>query len=184
MLRLSLLLCFCASLAHAALERYRLDTARSEVMFTYTFEGTEKTGKMPVKSAEIRINLDNIPNSQVSVTLDASAARAGFVFATEMMKGPEVLDTAHHPTIHFQSTSIQGDLSGATVTGNLTIRGVTRMVELEAELYRQRGTAEGDRDNLTVLLTGAVNRADYGAIGFPGFVGKRIGLRILARITR
>ena len=181
---LSLLFCLCASLANAAPERYVLDAARSDVGFTYSFEGTEKAGKMPVQSAVLLIDLDNVPASQVTVTLNASAARAGFIFATEVMKGPKVLDTARHPVIRFQSTSFQGDLRGATVTGNLTLRGVTHQVTLNAGLYRQRGTELGDRDNLTVLLTGTINRNEFGAVGFPDYVGPDIGLRVLARITR
>ena len=50
---LSLLFCLCASLANAAPERYILDAARSDVGFTYSFEGTEKAGKMPVQSAKL-----------------------------------------------------------------------------------------------------------------------------------
>jgi len=35
-----------------------------------------------------------------------------------------------------------------------------------------------------VLLTGSINRNDYGADGFPGYVGPMIGLRIVAQMTR
>lgn len=181
---LTLLFCLLGTLAHAAPERYRLDTGRSQVGFTYQFNAAPRTGMMPVKSADMRIDLDNIPASQVTVTLDARAARAGFVFATTAMKSPQVLDTARYPDIHFSSTRITGDLSGATVTGDLTIRGITRPVTLQAGLYRQRGTAEGDRRRLTILLIGAVSRAAFGATGYPGYVGDTIALRILARIER
>jgi len=182
------LLVICLSLLASPLlagpERYQLDVARSDVGFSYTFSGEERTGMMPVTEAEMLIDLDNVPNSQVSVTLNPGQARAGFLFATQVMKGPEVLDTRNHPTIHFVSTGFAGDLSGATVTGNLTVRGVTRGVTLQAGLFRQRGTEAGDRDNLTVLLTGAINRDDFGASGFPGYVGPMIALRIIARINR
>ena len=184
MLRLFLVLYLMAMPALAEPVRYHLDTPRSSVGFTYDFQGNEKTGKMPVQSAEMLIDLDNVPGSQVSVTLNADAAKAGFIFATEVMRGPKVLDTAHHPLIHFRSARFDGDLSGATVTGDLTIRGVTRPVTLKAGLFRQRGTEVGDRDNLTILLTGVVDRRAFGADGFPGYVGPMIGLNILARITR
>lgn len=55
---------------------------------------------------------------------------------------------------------------------------------LDAGLYRQRGTQPGDRNNLTVLLTGGVSRSAFGATGYAGLVGDRIGIRILARITK
>jgi len=181
---LCLALCLLALPVRAGPEPFILDAERSEVGFTYDFEGAARAGTMPVKSARILIDLENVPASEVTVTLDPDNARAGFIFATQVMKGPEVLDTANHPTIVFRSRAFQGDLRGATVTGDLTVRGITRPVTLQAGLYRQRGTEVGERDNLTVLLTGSINRNDYGAGGFPGYVGPMIGLRIVAQITR
>ena len=50
----------------------------------------------------------------------------------------------------FQSTSVVGRATAAEVTGNLTIRGVTRPVTLKAEIFRPQGSAAGDRSRLTV----------------------------------
>ncbi|MDA3857738.1 MAG: YceI family protein [Roseovarius sp.] len=139
---------------------------------------------MPVKSATMRIDLRNVSASQIDVSLDASGAKAGFFFATQAMKGPEVLDTARFPTVRFTSTRITGSLLKATVVGDLTVRGVTRPVTLNAALYRQRGTDPVDLDNLTVLLTGTISRSAFGANGFSAKVGDKIGLRIIARIEK
>ncbi len=172
------------ALASAGPESYRLDTERSTVGFSYDFDGARKTGRMPVTSADLLIDLDNLPASRVLVTLNAEAARAGFIFATEAMKSRKVLDTARFPEIHFRSTRITGDLRGAKVTGDLTMRGITRQVVLDARLFRQRGTEARDRRNLLIELTGSVSRAAFGASGYPNLVGDGIGLRIIARITR
>ncbi|MFK7938828.1 MAG: YceI family protein [Roseovarius sp.] len=181
---LSLLLCCLAGMAFADAEPYKLDTARSEVGFSYEFEGQPKSGTMPVQAAQMRLDLDNIANSTVDVTLNAAAAKAGFIFATQTMKGPQVLDTDNHPTIRFRSTALSGDMNGAAIKGKLTVRGVTKPVTLQAKLYRQSGTELGDRSKLSVLLTGQIDRNAFGAGGFPGYVGPTIGLRILARINR
>jgi len=181
---LALALCLSATQAAAAPEAYRLDTARSSVGFTYRLGQAETAGTMPVRAAEMWIDLANPPASRVTVTLDASAARAGVFFATEAMRGPQVLDTARHPLITFRSTRITGTLQAATVEGQLTLRGVTRPVTLTAGLYRQRGAQARDRDHLTVLLTGQIDRHDFGASGFADLVGPLIDLRIVARIER
>lgn len=181
---LLIFLCLIAAPLRAEPAAFILDAARSQVTFTYDFQGLPRTGTMPVKSAEILLDLADVPASAVTVTLDPGSARAGFIFATQVMRGPEVLDTATHPTITFRSTSFEGDLSGATVSGELTVRGVARPVMLEAGLYRQAGTEVDDRDNLAVLLTGTIDRNDYGASGFPGYVGPEIGLRVVAIISR
>lgn len=177
-------LCLAAAAASAAPERYLLDTARSQVTFTYSFQGREQQGTMPVQAAKMVLDLDTLSASRVSVTLNARAARAGFVFATNAMRGKTMLDTDAHPAITFRSTSIRGSLRGAAVTGQLTIRGVTRPVTLKAGLYRQQGTARTDRDNLVVLLTGEISRSAFGASGYPNMVGDRIGLRVVAVIGK
>ena len=100
------------------------------------------------------------------------------------MKGPQVLNTDRFPEIRFRSTSITGDLRGARVTGDLTVRGVTRPVTLNAGLYRQSGTEICDRSRLIVQLTGSISRAAFGADGFPGFVDDEINLNIIARIEK
>ena len=182
--RLALALCLITTQAPAAPEAYRLDTARSSVGFTYRLGQAETAGTMPVRAAEMWIDLGNPSASRVTVTLDASAARAGVFFATEAMRGPQVLDTARHPVITFRSTRITGTLQAARIEGRVTLRGVTRPITLDAGLYRQRGTRADDLDHLTVLLTGQIDRHDFGASGFADLVGPMIDLRIVARIER
>jgi polyisoprenoid-binding protein YceI len=95
-----------------------------------------------------------------------------------------VLDSATWPEITFSSNAVRHDGDGAKVTGDLTIRGVTRPVTLAAAIYRQQGTAEGDLTQLTVRLTGTVNRSDYGATGWSDMVGDQVRIDILARIRQ
>ncbi len=179
-----LALMIAVSAASAGPEQYRLDVARSKVQFRIDTEGTGQSGVMPVRAATMLIDLDNMSASQVDVTLDAAGAHMSAFLLTQAMKGPDILDTARFPDIHFRSTRIKGDLSTARISGNLTIRDVTRPVTLKAGLYRQRGTPANSDDSLTVLLTGTISRAAFGAGGFSGVVGDRIELRIIARIEK
>ncbi|MEO0369936.1 MAG: YceI family protein [Pseudomonadota bacterium] len=170
--------------AAAAPDTYRLDLAQSVVGFTYQFQGSPRQGQMPVKDAVMQLDLDNIAGSQVNVTLNAAQAQAGALFMTSTMKGSKILNTADHPTIKFTSTRIEGSLRGAQITGDLTIRGVTRPVTLTAGLYRQQGTTRTDRSRLIVQLLGSISRSAFGANGFPGFVADQIDLNIIAYIER
>jgi polyisoprenoid-binding protein YceI len=181
---LILIFIFFTSSAQAGPMAYQLEKARSKVQFTYEFGGNTMTGRMPVQSADMSIDLDNLPASSIRVTLDAAHARAGFVFATQAMKSASALNTDKFPEIVFKSTHITGDLKGAVVTGDLTVRGVTLPVTLMAGLYRQGGTDVGDRNNLAILLTGDINRSAYGAGGYRAYVGDTIHLRIIALISK
>lgn len=170
--------------AQAAPQSYDLQPELSDVGFTYRLNAERQRGSMPVQSTEIAIDFDELSRSSVTVTLNADAAKTGFPFVADALRSGSVLDTKNHPTLRFVSTNVTGTTANAKLTGNLTIRGVTKPVTLTARLYRQRGQAAGDLSKLTILLTGTVSRSAFGAGGFPEFVQDEIGLNIRVRITR
>lgn len=170
--------------AHAAPARYTLDAARSLVRFETNFGPDIITGDMPVKAADLTLDFANVANCRVLVRLDVAHARASFPFAAQAMKGPKVLDSTGYPEILFKSTMVRRNGDGARVSGDMTIKGVTRPVTLDAAFYRQKGTAAGDLNHLSIRLTGLVRRSDYGAIGWSDMVSDEVRLDILARIDR
>lgn len=172
------------SVVQAAPVQYDLDKSSSVVGFTYYFNQDGTEGHMPVEAADLRLDLGNVSRSKIDVTLSPKRAKAGFLFATEALKGAQVLDASNHPTIRFVAREISGTIHGARVKGDLTVRGVSRPVTLAAQLFRQRGSDAGDLNKLSILLTGSLDRRDFGADGYPDLVGPTIDLRILARVNR
>lgn len=170
--------------ARAAPRDYVLDAAASEVAFSYVLEGVTGRGTMPIDRADLTLDFERAANSSAEVTLDAAGARTGVFFVTEALKGRSVLNTADHPKIRFRSRDFAARDGGATITGDVTIRGVTRPLTLEAEIFRRAGSELGDLSRLTVRLTGAVNRSDFGATGYADLVANRVGLEITARLSR
>lgn len=173
-----------ASPVSAAPERYALDPAASTVAFYWDFGEEEVQGRMPVAQADLTIDFDDLSRSRIAVAVDVSRAEAGFPFASQAMKGPKVLDAAQYPQITFVSDTVRRSGDGAVINGRITVRGVTRPAILAAELYRQRGTEAGDLSRLTVLLTGTLDRSDFGATGWSDMVGNQVRLRIVARVRR
>lgn len=173
----------------AAPVSYSLQRDRSEVGFVYTLTGAENRGSMPVIDADIRIDFAQFSASSVDVSVDVTRARTGLIFATEALKAPSVLDAGNHPTVRFRSTAIRAydprNLSaGGEIDGLLTIRGVTLPVTLNAAVFRQQGTAEGDLSQLSFRISGAVSRAAFGATGYSDIVDDAIALDIAARVIR
>ena len=118
------------------------------------------------------------------MVLDSAHAEASFPFAAQAMRGPKVLDSADFPQISFQSTSVVAKGDGAEIKGQVTLRGVTRPMVMQAMIWRQKGYEAGDLSHLTIRLTGSVNRSDFGAVGWSDMVGDQVRLDILARIAR
>jgi polyisoprenoid-binding protein YceI len=183
-MRLIALLMLLAAPALAAPADYVLEPEASTVGFSTDFGQNQITGRMPVAQADLTLDFDSVGNSKVLVVLDVANARASFPFAADAMKGPSVLDARTYPTIRFESTSVKSAGNGARVKGNLTIRGVTQTVTLDARIFRQQGSAKGDLSHLTIQMTGAVNRSAFGAVGWADMVGDEVRLDIVARIAR
>lgn len=163
---------------------YQLQPDLSRVGFEMDFGPDLITGQMPVAKADLTVDFDQLSHCKFDVELNAASAQASFAFAEQALKGPKVLDVASYPAIRFKSSSVSADGDGAAVQGDVTIRGVTRPVTFHAVIWRQKGTVEGDRSRLTVRLTGAVNRSEFGADGWSDMVGDQVRLDILARIER
>lgn len=170
--------------ASAAPAAYHLQPELSSVGFETDFGPDKISGTMPVAKADLTLDFANVAASKVKVTLNAAGAEASFPFATQAMRGPKVLDTAEFPEISFVSTGVKAEAEGATVSGNITIRGVTQPASFHAEIYRQQGTVAGDLSHLTIRLTGAVARSAFGAQGWRDMVGDQVRLNILARIEK
>ena len=168
--------------APAATIAYTLDAAASTVAFETDFGPDKITGTIPLEKADLRLDLNDVRNCTVSVELDVTGAEASFPFAAQALKGPKVLDAKAHPKMTFESTSVARAGDAADVTGNLTLRGVTKTVTLRTEIFRPKGSAADDNSRLTVKLTGRVNRSDFGANGWSDMVGDEVRIIITARI--
>ncbi len=178
-----LALAMCAMPAQTAPRTYSIDTKGSLVQFSWDFGTTESWGRMPLVKADVSIDFEVPGRSQIAVAVDARNAQAGFLPATQAMRGPSVLDAKAFPLITFVSERItRTSSSTAEIDGNITIRDVTRPIHLRAQIYRQSGSDPTDLSNLTILLTGAVERSNFGASGWSDMVGNKVRLRILARI--
>jgi polyisoprenoid-binding protein YceI len=168
--------------ARAATVAYTLDEAASTVAFETDFGPDLITGAIPLATANLKLDFDNVANSTVSVALDVTGASASFPFAAQALKGPKVLDARSFPQMTFESTKVTRTEDGADITGDITIRGVTRRVTLRAVMTRPKGSAPDDLSRLTMRLSGRVNRSDFGATGWSDMVGDEVRILITARI--
>jgi len=108
---------------------------------------------------------ENVAASTLQVEIDATTIYTGVADRDKHLKSPDFLDVEQHPTITFTSTRVEPDgLDRALVHGDLTIRGVTRPVTLDA---RWAGPAHFDDDgkiytSFGFQATAAINREDFG----------------------
>lgn len=99
----------------------------------------------------------------VDITIDAASIDFGLGKLNEAVIGPEMLDTARFPTATYTGT-LGGFRKGAptTVTGNLTLHGVTRPVKLKIVSFKCMQHPMLKKEVCGADAMGTFNRADFG----------------------
>jgi polyisoprenoid-binding protein YceI len=77
------------------------------------------------------------------------------------LKSADFFDVVTYPDLTFKSTSVKVAGESVTLTGDLTMRGVTRSVTLTGT-YNGVQKAENGRDRVGFEVTTTINRLDYG----------------------
>lgn len=167
--------------AWAATRRFVLDQDRSEVRFSYYIDGSPGHCSIAVSDADFQVDLGDLSRSQVSVSLDPRRIRAGFLPATEALKSAQLLDASRHPVIRFNSRDIQASGAGGSVSGDLSIKGVTRAERLTAQFINT--IPDSSAASFGIQLSGRVDRNAYGVSGYSSFVGPQVDLRIRAYLN-
>jgi polyisoprenoid-binding protein YceI len=163
---------------------YQLNTTKSDVAFIYEFEGSEVKGSFPDFTTLVTLDFDQLNNSSIDVTLKTGTVKGGFVFATQALRGPKMLDTDNFPAIKFKSSRLAQNGDRAQLTGNITVKGITRPITLNARIFRTVGSTTDDQDNLIVRLSGQINRNDFGVDGFKSYIGDILKLAITVQIEK
>jgi polyisoprenoid-binding protein YceI len=123
-------------------------------------------------------------DSWVELTIDASSITTDNDMRDSHLRSGDFLDLEAHPTITFRSTEIEllGD-DQIRVTGDLTIRGVTKEVVLDAE-YAGVGKDAYGRTRVAFSARTEIDRDDFGvswnmALETGGFlVGKKVQIEL------
>ncbi len=128
-----LLTAFLASLALAG-EKYTLDKAHSSAGFSVSHLVISKTkGNFNEIDGMFAVNEEDITKSSVEFTIQTASIDTDNEKRDGHLKSPDFFDVAKYPTITFKSTSITKNDDGYSITGNLTIKDVTKEVSFPFE---------------------------------------------------
>ncbi|MCP5075012.1 MAG: hypothetical protein GY947_17195 [Rhodobacteraceae bacterium] len=170
--------------ALSAPQVYDFDYSTSRIEFTYDFNGDPVMGRFPKFSGDLVIDFSDMRKSKVAVSIDTASSQGGFVFATSALRGPKILDARAFPRISFRSSGASVVNGVAKVKGSITVRDVTRPITLTARFFQLENQDPAARDELAMLITGRINRHDFGASGYPDMVGDTLSIRIETKIKR
>lgn len=118
-------------------------------------------GEFRAYETELALDLDDLTRSRVAATIDVASIDTREPKRDEHLRSADFFDAANFPTMRFESRRIERNGEDYKVVGDLTIRGETREVVLDAEFAGvHKDPWGGTRTGFT--LSGAVNRKDFG----------------------
>ena len=142
---------------------WTLDPAHSSVTFSAKhMMVTTVRGSMKIRDFDLALDLENPEASRVRVSLDAASIDSGQQMRDDHLRSADFLKADEFPTIDFVSTRIvrTGEETG-DLHGDLTIRGVTRPVVLNAEFGGIVPNMQGGQRGAFSAST-KINREDFG----------------------
>jgi polyisoprenoid-binding protein YceI len=142
---------------------YTIDTAHSRVGFVARHAMVTKVrGSFNEFEGSVHIDGENPQNSSGRVTIQAKSIDTRNGQRDDHLRSNDFLDMDNNPELTFVSTGIaQTGEDTFTVTGDLTVRGVTKSLEIP---FEYTGSATDPFGNQRVGLEGSVviNRKDFG----------------------
>ena len=118
--------------AAAQTTTWKSDPAHSEVDFTIRHMSIANVhGRFGTVDATVVSDPQDITRSTVKAVIHMDGIDTGVAARDNDLKSDHYFDVAHYPTATFVSTSVTRGGSGLTITGNLTVKGITKPVTLD-----------------------------------------------------
>lgn len=143
---------------------YISDQGHAYVAFQYSHQGFSRPIiRWGTTDATVTFDADNPENSKLTVTLPVKDIDTGVPAWDDHIKEEGFFDLANYPEITFVSTDIEQIRDGyGTLTGDLTIKGVTKPFTLTGTVNKVGKHFRSGVDMFGVSATGELKRSDFG----------------------
>ena len=143
--------------------KWSIDTAHSEIGFKVKhMMFTNVSGNFEKFDASIETEGDDFTTAKFDFSGDTDSITTGNADRDNHLRSADFFDAGQFPKLSFKSTSFSKiDEGDYTLTGDLTLHGVTKTVKLDVEFG---GLAKDPWGNTKTGLsaTGKINRKDWG----------------------
>lgn len=140
---------------------WHLDPTHTEIGFQVRHLMSRVRGKFE-KFEGTLVTSEDLTASSVNVSVDLSSINTGTADRDQHLRSADFFEVETHPAMTFTSTAVkQVSDEEFVVTGDLTIKGVTRPVDLQVEFLGEGGDPWGGT-RVGVEATGQISRKEFG----------------------
>src|SRR3984893_7972087 len=156
-----------AAVAAQARSSWKIDPSQTHVLFWVDAIGWPRTtGEFKSFDGRIDIDFDRPSRSRADIRVAAKSVDVNSAAMDDYLRSEVFFNVAIFPDMRFVSTSVEKrDEYHARVTGDLTMRGVTRPISFDVEVA---GKVAEANQRVGFKATGVINRLDFGMnSGYP-----------------
>ena len=184
-LSLGLAAALTTTFALAAPVDYKIDPTHTTTVFSWNHLGflTPSANFTDIQGV-IKVDNTQPANSSVEVAIPLSSINSSVAALDKEFQAEAWFNAAKYPNITFKSTKVETkDKKHFKITGDLTVKGITKPVVLDAVLNGQ-----GEHPMLKVPAIGfnattSFNRSDFGLGSYVPMVGDKITVHITTEAT-
>lgn len=143
---------------------WQIDPAHSEIGFEvkHMMFATVRGRFRGVEGTVVLGERANVARSRVTATIETASIDTGHPQRDEHLRSSDFFDVERYPTLTFESRSVQRADDGELIlTGDLTMRGVTRSVTLKGSQSGQ-GVDPWGNERVGFTATTTIDRRDFG----------------------
>lgn len=178
------LLCV-ASIAMAKPATYTIDPTHTATVFTWDHMGfSTPSGNFSDIQGHIVVDNDKPEKSSVNVTIPLSSINTNVKALDEHLLKADFFDAEKFPIITFKSTKVETkDKKNFKITGDLTIKGITKPVVLDTVLNKQAEHPMAKVPAIGFNATTSFDRSIFGLGAAIPNVGDKITVNITTEAT-
>ncbi|MEO1111289.1 MAG: YceI family protein [Pseudomonadota bacterium] len=155
---------------------YDFDKSHANLSFTYNHLGYSTTdGRFGDWDGTLLIDKDTPANSSVEFTINIDSLDTFWADRDTHLKSPDFFDAAQFPQATFKSTKVeQTGENQLDVTGDLTLRGITKPVTLTVDVLALGEHPMAKKPAAGFAVTTVLKRSDFGMDKFVPYVGDEV----------
>ena len=158
---------------------YKVESYHTQVGFSISHFGfTNYSGLFSGATGSLQLDPAKLGTSKLDISIPVDSVTTTVSLLTDELKGDKWFDTAKFPKAAFVSTQVVPTAEGATVTGNLTLHGVTKPVVLHVRFIGAGVNPIDKAYTVGFEATGTIKRSDFGVTTYLPAVGDEVQLSI------
>lgn len=159
---------------------YQLDPGHTMVLAQWSHFGfSQPSAEFRISAGTLVYDAVNIGKSSVEVSFSMAGLNTFVPDLDKHLQGADFFDVAKFPSASFKSTSVKSTgLNKLAVTGNLTIKGISKPVTLAVTLNGAGPHPMMKKQAIGFSATGSLQRSDFGVGAYAPNISDAIQLRI------